>query len=272
MSCRLEATAVSVRGRTRTTRGSYFSARKVSAALTSPPTANPSYLHGLAITLLLGPCIVFWRYHQPGRPPRKRIEVEGGAPAAAKGRQPSKPAKQAAATSSAAASARAQAAARSASAVADRRPSTARASGGSNISTGNGSARGRRRPNGAAEEARFRSRREQDARARGGYAREDDVSSDGEMEDGHNAEAVEDAAVRPGSAGRSAGRGSRHGRRYVGGGGAEGAKRSSRSSSSAGSEESFVEGQATSRWDPLTPPDRRLRAAGSPGCVCIYVL
>lgn len=94
------------------------------------------------------------------------------------------------------------------------------------------------------------------------------------MDDG-NVEDEEDEDVRPGSVsgsgGRGAARGSTHGRRYVGGGGgggAEGSKRTNRSNSSAGSEESFVEGQGARRWDPLTPPDRRLRAAGSsPGCV-----
>lgn len=244
-----------------------------------PPTAGSPHTLPCSFPTLFYLCCPTKQQNQAGRPPRKRIEVEGGTPAPPKARPANKTAKPAAAaravSSSAATSARAQAAAKSAGAVADRRPSTARAGSSISSSSSNssaGSARGGRRADTAVEEPRpgFRSRREQDDRARGGYAHEDAGSSDGEMGCGNAAEDVEDEEMRPGSGGRSAGRGSRHGRRYVGGG-TEGAKRSSRSSSSAESEESFVEGQTTARWDPLTPPDRRFRAAGSsPGCVFFF--
>ncbi|CAM9510401.1 unnamed protein product, partial [Hapterophycus canaliculatus] len=215
-----------------------------------------------------------------GRPPRKRVEVEGGAttvvaiPKSQKASSTPKPKAKAAAAAAAAVaaaaataasaaaapSARAQAAvAASASVISDRRsPPSARAGSNSSGGGGGGSDRG-----GARERSE----------SGGGAQQEGNSQEDGSVNSSEDdsKDSPADAAVARSekdvwrSKGRRGARKvSRYARRNAGGGG-EGAKRSSRSSSSAGSEESFVEGQAPAPagWDPLTPPDRRLRAAGS---------
>ncbi|CAM9639319.1 unnamed protein product [Ectocarpus sp. 12 AP-2014] len=197
-----------------------------------------------------------------GRPPRKRIEVDGVAqPTTSKSRQPANASKpQAAATATATASAspsssaaasfaRAQAAA-AATAAAAVAPAASAAAPPS-ASRAGGAGRGRPAIGTTGEpDSASRSRR------RGQQPKQADSSED---EMGDNVQA---------SAGKGRGKGVRgsrkppkRGRRRAGAGG-DGAKRPSRSSSSAGSEESFADGQARAGWEPLTP-DKRLRAAGS---------
>lgn len=78
-------------------------------------------------------------------------------------------------------------------------------------------------------------------------------------DDGEGMQEEEEACVTVGGRGR----GGRGGRQSKGGRRHGPSKRSSRSASSPDSKERFGDATASTDEDPLTPPDRRLRAAGS---------
>eukprot|EP00904_Undaria_pinnatifida_P009688 jgi/Undpi1/584/HiC_scaffold_10.g04048.m1 len=229
-----------------------------------------------------------------GRPPRKRIEVEEGMTTTA--RQPAPTPRPTPSTAQVARPQAPVAVKAEAPHVEDRDrdrfPPPARVNTNGNANgtgngigngSGNGIRNGRVRSDSAGDEAYpvFRSRRERDRY--GGYPQEedagsseDDVGEEGEgsrvaeeeeEEEGIGGGQVEEEEVEEREedmrrAGGGGGRRARYGRRYSGVGSGV-YKRPSRSSSSAGSEESFADAQASGGWAPLTPPDRRLRAAGS---------
>lgn len=266
------------------------------ARFVRPPPAHANYLqhtvpHPLHPTTPLSPhtsVLSEITFNIPGRPPRKRIEVEEGTTPAALskgGKASSTPKSQAPSAGSSAAaapSARAQAAV-----------STSRAAsgGGSSSSNTKDSRRGRLEKAVKKPDPEVRSRQVQRQHVRTTDGRTHDDKADGS---GGNGRAKAEGRVktegrgvktegrvkaegrgkdegghemRRGDGGRSPWKQSKKGRPYAGKGG-DSAKRPGRSTSSARSDDSLVEGQAPASWNPLTPPDRRLRAAGpSPGCV-----